>query len=152
MDYIIRTLQSHHWGHCECTEYFLTRKTAKKLAWKIMNVIPVPRPVYGWVLCPCPCSVFAVYQPGTPPLAPSGTVWTLAGSIDKPSGPRRNPRYSTDWTDHSHFSALAYNPCLRRRRRTSLTWSWCLHWGQIAICWSGICQANCKQMEKKPAQ
>jgi len=31
MDYIIRTLQSHHLGHCECTEYFLDQENCKEI-------------------------------------------------------------------------------------------------------------------------
>ena len=47
MDYIIRTLQSHHWGHCECTEYFLHQENCREIGLEIMNVLPVPRSVYG---------------------------------------------------------------------------------------------------------
>ena len=50
-----------------------TRKTAKKLAWKILNVLSVFQAGIWQVLCPFPCSVFAVYLPGTPPFAPSDT-------------------------------------------------------------------------------
>ena len=32
---------------------------------------------FGWVLCPFPCDVFAVYLPGIPPLAPSDTFSNL---------------------------------------------------------------------------
>ena len=32
----------------------------------------------GWVLCPFPCDVFAVFQSGTPPLAPSVNVYLKA--------------------------------------------------------------------------
>ena len=46
-------------------------ETARKLAWKIVNVPLVFQVGILLVHCPCPCSVFAVYQVGTPPLAPS---------------------------------------------------------------------------------
>jgi len=32
MDYIIRSLQSHHWGHCECTRYFLDQGNCKEIS------------------------------------------------------------------------------------------------------------------------
>jgi len=48
-----------------------TRKTAKKLAWKILNVLSVFQAGIWQILYPFPCSVFAVYLPGTPPFAPS---------------------------------------------------------------------------------
>ena len=46
---------------------------AIKLAWKILNVFAVYWVGLGWVLCPFPCDVFAVYLPATPPLVPSET-------------------------------------------------------------------------------
>ena len=48
-----------------------TGNTAMKLAWKILNVFAMYQVGFWWVLCPFPCDVFAVYLPGTPPLAPS---------------------------------------------------------------------------------
>ena len=48
-----------------------TGNTTMKLAWKILNVFAMYQVGFWWVLCPFPCDVFAVYLPGTPPLAPS---------------------------------------------------------------------------------
>ena len=53
-----------------------TGNTAMKLAWKILNVFAMYRVGFWWVLCPFPCDVFAVYLPGTPPLAPSVKSFT----------------------------------------------------------------------------
>ena len=74
MDYIIRTLQSHHWGHCECAGYFLDQGNCKEISLENYECISSAQVGIWWVLCPCPCSVFAVYQPSTPPLAPSVSV------------------------------------------------------------------------------
>ena len=71
MDYIIRTLQSHHWGHCECTRYFLNQGNCKEISLENSECTSSAQVSIWWVFCPCPCSVFAVYQPGTPPFAPS---------------------------------------------------------------------------------
>ena len=71
MDYIIRTLQSHHWGHCECTRYFLDQGNCKEISLENYECTSGAQAGIWWVLCPCPCSVFAVYQPSTLPLAPS---------------------------------------------------------------------------------
>jgi len=71
MDYIIRTLQSHHWGHCEYPGYFLDQGNCKEISLENYECTFSAQVGIWWVLCPCPCSVFAVYQPSTPPLAPS---------------------------------------------------------------------------------
>jgi len=71
MDYIIRTLQSHHWGHCEYPGYFLDQGNCKEISLENYECTSSAQVGIWWVLCPCPCSVFAVYQPSTPPLAPS---------------------------------------------------------------------------------
>jgi len=71
MDYIIGTLQSHHWEHCKHTEYFLDQENCKEIGLENYECTFSAQVSIWWVLCPCPCSVFAVYQPGTLPLAPS---------------------------------------------------------------------------------
>ena len=63
--------QSHDLEHCKCTDRLLTGNTARKLAWKILNELGMYQVGIGWVLCPFPCDVFAVFQSGTPPLVPS---------------------------------------------------------------------------------
>src|SRR6266478_3229007 len=68
------------WDTVSVPSIFRTGYTAMKLAWKILNVFAMYRVGLWWVLCPFPCDVFAVYPPGTPPLAPSvcrprGTVF-----------------------------------------------------------------------------
>ena len=55
-----------------------TRDTAIKLAGKILNVLPIYRVGMGWVLYPFPCNVLVMFQPGTPPLAPSDSINTFA--------------------------------------------------------------------------
>ena len=50
---------------------FCAGKIAGKLAWKILNELGVCWVGIGLVLCPFPCDVFVMYQPRTPPLAPS---------------------------------------------------------------------------------
>ena len=71
MDYIISTLQSHHWGHCKCTRYFLDQGNCKEISLENSECTSSAQVSIWWVLCPYPCSVFAVYQPGTPPFVPS---------------------------------------------------------------------------------
>ena len=48
-----------------------TREIAGKLAGKILNVLAVYRVGIWQVLCPFPCSVFAVYQVRTSGFVPS---------------------------------------------------------------------------------
>jgi len=91
MDYIIRTLQSHHWGHCECTGYFLHQGNSKEISLKNYECTSSAQVGIWWVLCPCPCSVFAVYQPSTPPLAPS--VTECPSPRDKPLEPVKPAEY-----------------------------------------------------------
>jgi len=54
------------------------------LAGKILNVLAIYQMGMGWVLCPFPCNVLAVYWPGTPPLAPSGHCVLAEGSAESP--------------------------------------------------------------------
>ena len=50
------------------------------MAWKILNKLGMYRVGIGWVLCPFPCDVFAVFQSGTPPLTPS--EWKLSQRLE----------------------------------------------------------------------
>ena len=70
MDYIIRTLQSHHWGHCECTEHFLGQENCKEIG--LENYECTPSAQAGiWVgtlsmSLQCICSVPAWYTTPCP--------------------------------------------------------------------------------------
>ena len=81
INYLMGTPQSHDWVHCECTGCVLGWDTAGKLAWKILNVLAVYWAGIWWVHCPFPCSVLAVYQSGTPPLAPSVSNYIVKNPV-----------------------------------------------------------------------
>ena len=53
------------------------REIAGKLAGKILNVLGMDWVGISQVLCPCPCDVLAVYQPGILALAPSVIAFLL---------------------------------------------------------------------------
>ena len=65
MDYIIRTLQSHHLGHCECTEHFLDQENCKEISLENYECTPSAQASI-WVSTlsmslQCICSVPAQY-------------------------------------------------------------------------------------------
>ena len=62
------------WDILNVTSNFCAGNTAVKLAWNILNELVMSQASVGWVLCPCPCNVFAMFLPGTPPPAPSEYV------------------------------------------------------------------------------
>ena len=77
MDYIIRTLQSHHWGHCECTEHFLDQESCKEIGLENYEYTPSAQASI-WVgtlsmSLQCICSIPAWY---TTPFPQCHTVWT----------------------------------------------------------------------------
>ena len=76
MDYIIGTLQSHHWDTVNVQSISCTRKTAKKLAWKIMDVPPVPRPVYSGYFVHVLAMYLQCTSPVHHPLPPVSIVQT----------------------------------------------------------------------------
>ena len=59
------------WNTVNVLDISCTGHTAMKLAGKILNVPTIYRVGMGWVLCPFPCNVLAMYRPGTPPFVPS---------------------------------------------------------------------------------
>jgi len=70
MDYIIRTLQSHHWGHCECTEYFPHQENCKEIDLEIYECTSSVQ-VGIWIgtlsmFLQCICSVPAWYTTPCP--------------------------------------------------------------------------------------
>ena len=72
------------WNSANALGIFCTGNTAMKLARQIPNVLQVDM---GWVLCPFPCNVLAIYQPGIPPLVPSGSREVTGGpSKSHPEG------------------------------------------------------------------
>ena len=63
------------WCSCHWGVNVLIISWAGKIAWKlvqkILNVLEMYQVGKCWVHCPFPCNVLAMYQLGTPPLAPS---------------------------------------------------------------------------------
>ena len=75
-DYIMGTLQSHDQEHSKCPDCFLGWENSGKNAGKILNELEVYQMGTSLVLCPFPCSVFAMYRLRTPPFVPSeGNLW-----------------------------------------------------------------------------
>ena len=143
---------------------------AIKLAWKILNVFAMYQVGLGWVLCPFPCDVFAVYLPGTPPLAPSvpntARLTEPIESLAKLPYPVFLPfcnktlqlmhvngllKFAIEecWFDINLMDLKVVCGSKREEKTNGISLS--NHWGQGLVYWVSKLWVNSKEMEKELA-
>jgi len=78
INYIMGTLQSCDLEHCECPGYSPGQGNCRNTGRENLNVLEMDWVSISQVLCPFPCDVLVMYQPGKLALVPS--VYRFLGS------------------------------------------------------------------------